>query len=378
MRKKEPKVTIRYAESLAEVYQHIDEIAKEIERQKRDKEGENEKAAVHPRFWFRGHAKEFFNLNPTIYRAFDGECNRNKTYTTSVLREEYRFQSFMARNYDKLTYRMPQSVIEWQEVMQHYFVKTRLMDWSESLTIALEFALEDYIKPINDLEVQERRRTSSPAIWILTPDELNQEVYNSFAHANLRLINKALKINGGNILLAKKIQKELLYEAETGLYYNLAREEEGNMNFLVSLSSLELLRNAYKGREWEALQNFEMNPFFYLLLRYYSDGLPVDYNMIPPLAIIHPYHSERIRIQKGVFTVFPHYILDKRMDDMKQTFGDIPIGMEYMDKCIPFLHKIQILNPQRVSSDLMRTGARRGNLYPDIQIASQDMENVIQ
>lgn len=367
---KSKQVHVRYAESLAEIYQQIEDIADEIRKEEKER----------PLLWFRGHAKAAYNLYPSINRGTEGQYNRRKTYSNNHLREEYRFQSFMARNYDNLNYRMPQSVIEWQEVMQHYFIKTRLMDWSESLTVALEFALEDFIKPVKDLEVQERCRTSDPAIWILRPDKLNKEIYNAFCEKpGEQNIARALQILEGDAVLAAKIRNELLSERDKGTYYNLERDDEKNMNVLVSLSSLEMLRNAYKGREKEALALFEMNPFFYLLLRYYSDGLPVEYGVLPPLAIVHPYHSERIRAQKGVFTVFPFYLPNEQMEKMREVLGKAPvIAMEYMPQCIPYLYKIQILNPHRVASDIILTGARRGNIYPDIQIISQDMENVVE
>lgn len=364
---KPKQVHVRYAESLAEIYQQIEDIAKEI--------GEEEKKR--PLFWFRGHAKAAYNLYPSICRESKNIYNQNATYSSEHLREEYRFQSFMARNYDNLNYRMPQSVIEWQEVMQHYFTKTRLMDWSESLTVALEFALEDFIKPVRDREVQEKCRTSDPAIWILRPDSLNKVIYDSFCDNFQNIIN-AVRIYNGNDVLASKIQEELCRERESGIYYELKKDEEKNMNAMVSLSSLEMLRNTYKGRELEALASAEINPFFYLLLRYYSDGLPVEYGTLPPLAIVHPYHSERIRAQRGVFTVFPHYLPDQQMQEIKLTLGEMPtIAMEYMEQCIPYLYKIQILNPYRVANDILTAGARRSHIYPDIQSISQDMENVV-
>lgn len=366
------KITIRYAECLSDVYRRMEEIVHETISE-RNGDGRNEQ----PLFWFRGHSKSHYKLQPNLYRKDNEESGCSGNYTATHLQEEYRFQHFMARNFDKLTYRMPQSFIEWQEIMQHYGVKTRLMDWSESLNIALEFALEDFFKPVRDLEVEERCRVSDPAIWILRPVELNKAVYDSFAN-NVALISRALKLYTPNDRLARKIQAELKNNQRSGLYYNLHNKEEQNMNVLISLSSLELLRNAYKGREQKALQTLEINPYFLLLLRYYSDGLPVKYNALPPLAIIHPYHSERIKIQKGVFTVFPHYFPDQHQAEMKQDYGIDPTAMECMVRCEPFLYKIQILNPEKVANELIMTGTKRGNLYPEMQTIAEDMENALQ
>ena len=361
----------RYAESLSEIYQHIRSIEKEIEQAEGDRS---------PIMWFRGHARAFYNLEPSIFRGTKYLYNEKSTYSNNHLREEYRFQSFMSRNYDNVDYRMPQTVIEWQEVMQHFFTKTRLMDWSESLTVALEFALESFITPVKDLEIKERCRVADPIIWILQPVKLNKAVYTSFTEQNEekeKLIRKALEADGAGDL-AEILWKELKKEADRGIYYNMGEEQDKNMNTMIGLSALETIRNGYKGHMKEALRTFEMNPFFYLLLRYYSDGVPVQMGQLPPLAIIHPYHSQRIKIQKGVFTVFPYYIPDSRMEKVRKANDSYPsVGMEFIPQCSSCLHRIQIVNPQKVARELMQTGARRGNLYPDMQSISQDMENVV-
>lgn len=172
----------RYAGSLAEIYQCLHEICSSMDIQRRKR----------PLLWFRGHAVASYNLDPNIFRKAEYDYNASMTYSNNHLRENYRFQNFMARNFDNIDYKMPQYVIEWQEVMQHFLTKTRLMDWSESLTVALEFALESFITPGEDREVSERRKTAEPVIWILQPDMLNEQVYKSFTDDS-DLIYKAIK-----------------------------------------------------------------------------------------------------------------------------------------------------------------------------------------
>ena len=73
------------------------------------------------------------------------------------------------------------------------------------------------------------------------------------------------------------------------------------------------------------------------------------------------------------------YIPNEQMNKIEEINGTYPpFGMEYMSKCIPCLHSIRIMNPQRIARELMQTGAKRGNIYPEMQIVSQDMENVIE
>ena len=380
-------MVIRFAESLAEIYQYIHEIHREIEARQEEGKQKESKELNRPILWFRGHAVASYNLDPNIFRKADYQYNGNLTYSNNHLREDYRFQSFMARNFDNIDYKMPQYVIEWQEVMQHFFTKTRLMDWSESMTVALEFALESFITPVKDKEISERCKAAEPVIWILQPDMLNEQVYKSFA-GDRNLISKAIRWEKGSIMgnsaevykFASEIMNELAKEEKKGTYYDIKMKNEKNLNRIISLSALEMERDAYKGRELEALRNFEVNPFFYLLLRYYSDGIPVELGKLPPVAVIHPYHSQRIKMQRGVFTVFPYYIPDAQMDKVKAKTKEKnypSFGMEYMKQCIPYLYQIRIVNPERVAEELMMTGAKRGNLYPEMQNVSLDMENVV-
>lgn len=374
MEKRAKRVKVRYAESLSEVYRHIYNISEEIKDANASK-GENSQAR--PLMWFRGHSHAEYNLNPNIFRGAEYHYNKKETYSNNHLREEYRFQNFRSRNFDNLRYGTPQTVIEWQEVMQHFFAKTRLMDWSESLTVSLEFALEAFIDPVENLEILRQRKTADPVIWILQPVDLNREIYHALA-SKKDLIRRALGDGVRMRILAEAIREELGAKENTGIYFGLKNGREQNMDAMISLSSLEIIRNAFGKRGMEALKRYEINPFFYLLLRYYSDGVPVKLGELPPLAIIHPYHSERIKIQKGVFTAYPYYIPDENYERMREITGREPgIAMEYMEQCIPYLHQIQLVNPRRIADELLLTGAKRSNLYPDMQIVSQDIENVV-
>ncbi len=130
--------------------------------------------------WFRGHLYNEYNLSPSLFRSTQFIYNGNETYSINHLREEYRYQHFKARNYTNLECVEPNSIMEWLEIMQHHFSKTRLMDWSESAQIALLFALEPYVNPMNDRELEAKRRTASPTVWVLNPAELNKRIYKAF------------------------------------------------------------------------------------------------------------------------------------------------------------------------------------------------------
>ncbi|MBD5552282.1 MAG: FRG domain-containing protein [Lachnospiraceae bacterium] len=351
-----------YADSLEQVLDYVDVIGDDCR-----------KDDVFRPMWFRGQEYTYYNLEPNIFRKAEYHYNDLERYGNNHLRENYRYQHFMSRIFDKTDYREPQSVFEWQEIMQHFLSKTRLMDWSESLFTALEFALEAFLIPYRDQEITQKRHKLQPSLWILRPDELNRNVYKSFVQDDFPVIERVLWDMDKS---DRKCIGEELRDHED-IYFSLAAKEDQNFNFIASLTALENVRKNYIGREKEALKGMEMNPFFYLLLRIYTDGVPVDYGTVPPLAIIHPYHSQRIKSQKGVFTVFPHYIPRKQeMELAELKIGFAPIAMEYMASCRECLYEIQLTNPRKIAAQMRRMGFKNSDLYPDTERVVRDMENM--
>lgn len=366
-----------YAQTLSEYYANIKTIGEMSISSPQSALGE----AIEPRLWFRGHERKKYNLIPNIFRSADYRYNNRYTYSNNHLREDYRFQHFMARSYNKLG-EIPTSVIEWQQVMQHYGGKTRLMDWSENAMIALLFALEAYVDPKDDKELEQRRMKASPVVWILEPQKLNQAVYNALKRKNTDgeypLIYNALKglADESEVRRVSEIIGNEL-DAHPEIYFSTGNREEGSLNGLISLSALEMMKKSYVGGNLlYILESMELNPFFYLLLRYYSDGLSANQNQLPPLATIHPYYSQRIQTQRGEFTIFPYYIPDSYMQHaLDKSINFSPTAMEYMDSCQEFLYRIVIRNPVEVASELLLVGERRSNLYPEVDYLAIDMEN---
>lgn len=370
-------ITTRYAQSLEEFYSHVKNIGEMIRYQNQ--------YSYEPMLWFRGHEYVNYNLEPNIFRNASYRFNQAQTYSNNHLREDYRFQHFMARNYNKVS-SIPTSVIEWQQIMQHFFTKTRFMDWSEHVTTALLFALESYINPLQNSDLERRRMDASPVVWILDPVGMNRKVFQSVIKVKsgkdshrFPLIYKALDgvVDRKHLEeLTEAIGMEL--NAHSDIYFELKDISESNMSGIISLSALEILKKTYTRMDNEnLLGRFELNPFFFLLLRYYSDGIGVELDELPPLATIHPYYSERIREQKGAFTIFPYYLPNPSLVFIQQNNIPFnPITMETMRLCQDCLCRIVLTNPAGIAGELLLSGERRGNIYPEMDIIAQDMENV--
>jgi len=123
--------------------------------------------------WFRGHANETWELLPTIKR------NNFSQY-------EHRLNTSF---YIKSKSRMPNTPrrddrVFWISRMQHYGLKTRLLDWSESLLVALYFACKN-----------EKSHDRDGCLWVLNPRLLNkkQGYRNTVYHLDSKTVEPFLK-----------------------------------------------------------------------------------------------------------------------------------------------------------------------------------------
>jgi hypothetical protein len=113
------------------------------------------------RVWYRGLSNAEYLLLPSLFREPKGRPRDKDISYDLRVREKNLFARFQMRAGELLPPRLESS---WEvlSVMQHYGVPTRVMDWTESLFVALYFALEY------------KDENRSPCIWLLNPFELNK------------------------------------------------------------------------------------------------------------------------------------------------------------------------------------------------------------
>jgi len=85
--------------------------------------------------WFRGHSSTNYDLNPSIFRKKNdgGYHDETNIFILSKLRLPHQQKVY-------------ESIFDWLCFMQHYEVPTRILDWSESILVALYFAVKDHEK----------------------------------------------------------------------------------------------------------------------------------------------------------------------------------------------------------------------------------------
>lgn len=327
------------------------------------------------RFWFRGHGYNYYTLIPTLYRNKFYHSNKSITYTQMNLKEDYRYQHIKSRAFHCVTSN-PSYQSEWQEIYQHHFGHTRLMDWSESARTALDFALEPFIDTRDNKELEYKRKNMTPCVWVLDPYELNKRVYKYMGEEKAFVNNKAFKRVYGRKLSLKKLCNEMKNNQDK--YFD---NGDGDLDIkgIISLCAIEDYRKNLGSGFIDAVNSFEFNPYYFLALKMYSDALPFEVNgiddkILPPIALLHPYHSERIRAQRGVFTMFPNYVLSEEVEKMcKNRKVDIRNMEEqwYIRNCLKVIY---IVDPHRVARELLLSGERRSVLYPDINVYADIIE----
>ncbi|MCM1124215.1 MAG: FRG domain-containing protein [Butyrivibrio sp.] len=364
-------MTEYYVYSLGEFYDAVNKIALA-------EKGIEERKELFPAFWYRGFAHNHYTLLPSLYRQKTFKYADSIVYNQVKQMEDSRYQHYKSRAFH-IVNSNPDLESEWMEIYQHYLGKTRMLDWTESARTALSFALEAYLNTKEDLHIERERETLTPVVAVINPHRLNEKAYQFIADSE-GLIEKAVSdlfpAVSERTLLVKKMMENM---ADNKDIFFSENSEDQEMQGIVSLCVLERMRDMAGVGLKERIWNFEFNPFYYLVLRYYTDALPISVKsekekILPPLAILHPYHSDRIRKQRGVFTVFPNYELDEPLVELlKKRKVDVR-EMERQSCINSLISKIRILNPRRVAKELLYSGERRTELYPDLDVYAEVME----
>jgi FRG domain len=121
--------------------------------------------------WFRGHARSYGALTPTVHRISPTTRGGYREYW---LAERFRLRA--GSIYEDVP--SWNDHVRWLLLMQHHGLPTRLLDWTESILVALYFAVESPLFETGE-------------IWCIRPDALNNRS-NYFLHSADRPVIKYL------------------------------------------------------------------------------------------------------------------------------------------------------------------------------------------
>lgn len=104
--------------------------------------------------WFRGHPEPYGNLTPSVYRTPPTTVRGG--YREYWLTERFRLRA--GSIHDKVP--TWDDHLRWLLLMQHHRLPTRLLDWTESILVALYFAVQGPADKAGE-------------VWCTRPDKLN-------------------------------------------------------------------------------------------------------------------------------------------------------------------------------------------------------------
>lgn len=313
-----------------------------------------------PVLWFRGQRKYDWDLEPIIFRTIARE--RLKT------EENARLEHFMAKNTHYFG-REFTCKSEWLEVMQHHAVKTRMLDWSESAMHSLIFTLECFFK--SDTHLDADRKSAMPCMWVFEPQKWNRYVIeNIIKDAEIQKTVLDLYDNQSDKSEAQKRIDQMIAGGSSDLEVHSAE----HLSWIFNLAQIENTAMEFQNNSKLYLMQENELPFLYFMLyTIYILMKKVSVDKVQPLAVTVPYHSERIRSQKGVFAVFPNYKIEGTVAVAKK-MGINLLAMQNMDKINHCLHRIKLYNPHKIAYEMMNQGMNVSWLYPEMPVVSNEIE----
>lgn len=117
--------------------------------------------------WFRGVGNLDHDLIPGLYWLFKSKKEKQVINIAEDIREEFRRRGeyLFSQSHQKL------EDGELYELMQHYAVPTRLLDWTEGALIALYFGVRTSVFGRN----RSFKTPPAPGVWMLNPSWLNDK-----------------------------------------------------------------------------------------------------------------------------------------------------------------------------------------------------------
>ncbi|WP_368172803.1 FRG domain-containing protein [Aeromonas sp. R2-1] len=145
--------------------------------------------------WFRGHGLASYRLIPSVLRdiiplsdsrgnSLRGDEPIISSGVTMTGIDPERLLSEFKRQAIHLINEKPRNDFEWLFLMQHYGVKTRLLDWTTNALVALYFALENEPQgmkpskesnPSSDFISGTHMRDDGAAVYVMNPNKFNHE-----------------------------------------------------------------------------------------------------------------------------------------------------------------------------------------------------------
>jgi len=284
--------------------------------------------------WYRGQSEDL-DLIPKVFRP-------DKNNPFRVYDESSMFHNFKMRTYQEYRHEHT-NVFEWLCLMQHYDLPTRLLDWTESILIALYFAVNT-----------EKHWGKDGVIFSLYAPRLNQLTD--------------------------------IHEPPEDRLYGVRAQEDPEIILRPEMAKLNLLPSIFYGKNIRDCEVMgpkiikllkEITEFFYKhqeLKSYNLRDLSIKAqylinSLYKPTAII-PYRiNKRMLAQYSLFTLHGGKIQAKEYTKSSKLIGD-PIHLEELNKKAeePFMkkYKVRASSKEKINHELNKRGIHEANLFPEV------------
>lgn len=135
--------------------------------------------------WFRGVHKLKYKLVPASYR--EPTISYDKGWELIDI-----FESYIPMFLKKGNFIEPKNIYDNYFLAQHYGMRTRLLDWTRSLSTSIFFSIYEYLKLTENLKITKekcdcndiclfKKKCNYPIIWVLNASVMN-EVFHDISH----------------------------------------------------------------------------------------------------------------------------------------------------------------------------------------------------
>lgn len=256
--------------------------------------------------WYRGISNSNYHILPSmfVHYSMGSEWDGKKQLKTPAEILEHRFQQFKFRSdgAPELTNQPSYQSSDYLALMQHYQVRTNMLDWSEDIFGSLYFALESYIQQNPNEKPDDK---ADAAVYLLDPAAYNK--------ARKNILETLIPKNGMQQCKKYICSKVGDYECQRSecckRRENYVRKTALETRDEVPNVSVDLNRDIYDPLFCKQKRTYVDGRYHYTASQVTEfapvDNTPMCFDL--PVAVYTSRLNPRIRAQSGQFVVYDPY-----------------------------------------------------------------------